>query len=353
LENPTTKRIVCVVKITFADSDVDGVPDDPTVFESIVGEDVTIFDLNNLVFLEKYLDFDNVERFRWRDANTVSTAYATFSDIELEGKFSNPIGTVFYAYDDQTFYVLTLEESNRIIVESTDYVVRVGRSNLRFQYKHNSPNDRRIDPSTTNIIDMYVLTSAYDAEYRRYLKDLTRSLVEPMSMSTIDMSLLFRDLENFKATSDTIIFNPVKFKPLFGVKADIALQATFKVVRSNSNRLTNTQIRNNVINAIDKYFAIENWDFGDTFYFSELAGYLHKELSTDLAAIVIVPKLDTLQFSDFMQIKARADELLISAATVDDVEIIDAITASKLKATPSSSISSGFAAQNRTVIGGY
>jgi hypothetical protein len=200
---------------------------------------------------------------------------------------------------------------------------------------------------------MYILTSSYDTEYRRYLKDLTGSIIEPQSMTTLDMALLFQDLNNFKATSDAIIYNPVKYKSLFGSKAEAALQATFKVVRSDSTRLTNTQIRNNVINAIDKYFAIENWDFGDTFYFSELAGYLHKELSTDVAAIVIVPKLDTIQFGDFMQIRARADELLISAATVDDIELIDAITASRLKATPSSSVSSGIALQNRTVIGGY
>ena len=342
-----------VIKITYADSDNDGIPDDPTIFEQVVGEDATIFDLDKLVFLEKYLDFDNIERLRWRNPNTVSVAYATFSDIELEGKFSNPIGTVFYAYEDQAFYVSVLDEDVRRIVESTDYVVRIGRSYLRFQYKHNSPNDRRIDPSPTNIIDMYILTSSYDSEYRRYLKDLTGSLAEPIPMSTLDMSLLFQDLENFKATSDAIVYNPVKYKALFGSKADANLQATFKVVRSDSTRLTNTQIRNNVINAIDKYFAIDNWDFGETFYFSELAGYLHKELSTDIAAIVIVPKLDTIQFSDFMQIKARADELLISAATVDDVELIDAITASRLKATPSSAVSAGFALQNRTVIGGY
>lgn len=342
-----------IVKVTFADSDNDGVPDDPTIFDLVVGENATILDLTKLVFLEKYLDFDNIERLRWRDENTVSTAYPTLSAIELEGKYGNPIGTVFYAYNDETFYVLTLVDEIRTIVESTDYVVRIGRSNIRFQYKHNSPNDRRIDPSPSNIIDMYVLTSSYNNEYRRYLKDITNTVSKPEPMTTLDMALLFNDLENYKSTSDAIIYNPVKFKPLFGSKADTTLQATFKVVRSNSTRLTNTQIRNNVINAIDKYFAIENWDFGDTFYFSELAGYLHKELSTDLAAIVIVPKLDTIQFSDFMQIKARADELLLSAATVDDVELIDSITASKLKATPSSAVSSGFALQNRTVIGGY
>ena len=347
-----------IVKITFADSNNDGIPDDPTIFDQVVGTDAAITDLDKLVFLEKYLDFDNIERLRWRDPATVSVAYGTLAQIELEGKYSNPIGTVFYAYneinDDQIkFYVLILEEDIRKIVSSTDYVVRVGRSVLKFQYKHNSPNDRRIDPSPTNIIDMYILTSSYDTEYRRFLKDLTNSIIEPQPMTALDMALLFRGLEDFKATSDAIVYNPVKYKVLFGAKADPTLQSTFKVVRSDSTRLTNTQIRNNVTNAIDKYFAIQNWDFGDTFYFSELAGYLHKELSTDVAAIVIVPKLDTVQFSDFMQIRARADELLVSCATVDDVELIDAITASRLKATPSSTVSSGFAAQNRTVIGGY
>jgi hypothetical protein len=340
-----------VIKITFADSDNDGVPDDPTIFDLVV--DADIFNVDKLVFLEKYFDFDNIERYRWRDPSTISTTYATFAELDLEGKYSNPVGTVFYAYEDQQFYVLQLIEDIRTLVESSNFVVRVGRSDIRFQYRHNSPNDRRIDPSPTNIIDMYVLTSSYDVAYRRYLKDITNTVTKPEPMTTIDMSLLFQDLENFKATSDAIVFNPVKYKPLFGSKADPILQATFKVVRSDSTRLTNTQIRNNLINAVDKYFAIENWDFGDTFYFSELAGYLHKELSTDVAAIVIVPKLESLQFSDFMQIKARADELLISAATVDDVEIIDSITASRLKATPSSAIFSGTALTNRTIIGGY
>jgi hypothetical protein len=348
-----------VVKLTFADSDNDSIPDDPTVFELLVG-DITVTsvlpnpeDVDKLVFLEKYLDFDNIERYRWKDPSTVSIAYVSLSEIELYGKFTNPVGTVFYAFGEQKFYVLVLEEEVRKIQESQDYIVRIGRSDLRFQYKHNSPNDRRIDPSPTNLIDMYVLTSSYDAEYRRYLKDVTGSLQEPKPMTTVDMALLFRDLENFKATSDAIIYNPVKYKPLFGTKAEANLQATFKVIRSDSTRLTNTQIRNNVVNAIDKYFAIQNWDFGDTFYFSELAGYLHKELSTDIAAIVIVPKYDNILFSDFMQIKAQPNELLISAATVDDVELIDAITASKLKATPGSNVSSGSTLQNRTATGGF
>ena len=341
-----------IIKVTYADSDNDGVPDDPTIFDKIVGEAVTIDDLDKLVFFEKYLDFDNLERFRWKDPDEVSVAYADINEIELYGKYSNSVGTVFYAYDEGSFYILTLVEDIRTIQSTTDYYVSVGRSDLRFQYKHNSPNDRRIDPSPSNIIDMYVLTSGYDRDYRRYLQDITSSLTEPLPMSAIDMALAFQDLENYKATSDAIVYNPVKYKPLFGSKAEINMQATFKVVRSETTKLTNTQIRSKIINTIDKYFAVENWDFGDTFYFSELAAYLHQEMAPDVAAIVIVPKSSSIQFSDFMQIKAKANELLISAATVDDVELIDAITASKLQATPSATLFGGYSQQVRNTTGG-
>lgn len=336
------------IKVTFADSDDDGVPDDPTVFETVVGEDVTLGDLDKLVFLEKYLDYDNLERYRWRDPSTVSIKYATKELIELEGRFSNPLGTIFYAYDEELFYQLLLIDDVRTVVSTEDYLVYNGRSSLYFQYRHNSPNDRRIDPSPSNIIDMYVLTSSYDTAYRQYLNDTTGKIQEPEAPSVVDLSITYQDINQYKATSDAVIMNPVKYKSLFGSKSDIELQATFKVVRSDNTRLTNTQIRNNIIKSINKYFALENWDFGDTFYFSELAAYLHKETAPDVAALVIVPKISDMQFGDFMQIRSRADEILISSATVDDVEIIDSITASKLKAVPGVAVTGGYVVTTRT-----
>ena len=34
---------------------------------------------------------------------------------------------------------------------------------------HNSGEDRRIDPSKSNIVDVYLLTSSYDSDYRTWL----------------------------------------------------------------------------------------------------------------------------------------------------------------------------------------
>ena len=57
------------------------------------------------------------------------------------------------------------------------------------------------------------------------------------------------------------------------------------------------------------------------------------ELTPDISSVVIVPNKADSAFGSLFEIKAEADEIFINAATVADVEIISAVTASKLKAT--------------------
>jgi hypothetical protein len=85
-----------------------------------------------------------------------------------------------------------------------------------------------------------------------------------------------------------------------------------------------------VINAVNTYFDINNWDFGETFYFSELSAFLHSQLSGKINSVVIVPKSTSQTFGNLYQINAEPDEIIISCAAVDDVEIITAITAVQL-----------------------
>ena len=328
------------VKITYADSDNDGVPDNPRVFDTIVDEDTN--STNKLVFFEKYLDYDNIERYRYFETSSVVTRYATLSEIETNGRYAYPVGTVFYATTAQAFYELTLVEDVRTISATTNYIVRVGRDKLNFQYRHNSPNDRRIDPSASNIIDMYILTEAYDNQYRIWLADTTGTIEQPDQPTLVDMSVAYQDLNNVKSVSDSISFNSAQYKILFGSKAPSELQATFKVVRAENSRISNSEIRTRVIDIINEYFDIENWDFGDTFYFSELAAYIHQELAQDIGSVVIVPKTSNQNFGDLFQISCDPNEIFVSSATVDDVEIIDSVTATQLQTNTSVNIFGGY-----------
>jgi hypothetical protein len=129
---------------------------------------------------------------------------------------------------------------------------------------------------------------------------------------------------------------------LFGSKANSELQATFKVVRAENSRISNSEIKTRVIDIINEYFDIENWDFGDTFYFSELGAYLHQELSQDIGSVVIVPKTSSQSFGELFQIICNTNEIFISSATVNDVEIIDSVTATQLQSNQSINIFGGY-----------
>ena len=85
-----------------------------------------------------------------------------------------------------------------------------------------------------------------------------------------------------------------------------------------------------VISAINQYFDISQWDFGDTFYFSELAAYLHTTLVPNIASVIIVPTDDTLVFGNYFQINSQPWEIITSAATVNDIDIVSAVTAAQL-----------------------
>lgn len=204
------------------------------------------------------------------------------------------------------------------------------RSSLYFQYKHNSPNRNRVDPTPVNLIDLYVLTADYTTSYTNWIRDLTGTLVEPTAPTSSSLEIAYSKLDNFKTVSDSLIYNPAKFKPLFGAKADPSLRARFQVVINPAVSITPNEVKSQVIAAINAYFDIANWDFGDTFYFSELAAYLHTTLVPTIASVLIVPADDNLVFGNYFQINAEPWEIITSAATVNDVDIISAVTAAQL-----------------------
>ena len=204
------------------------------------------------------------------------------------------------------------------------------RSGLYFQYKHNAPARSRIDPTPVNIIDLYILVSSYTSAYIAWLRDLTGTISEPYPPTSSGLEIDYAGLNNYKTVSDTIIYNPAQFKPLFGAKADPSLQARFQVVKNPSVGITDNEIKSQVIAAINNYFDPNHWDFGDTFYFSELAAYLHATLAPNISSVVIVPSNNELVFGNYFQINAEPWEIITSAATVNDIDVVTAVTAAQL-----------------------
>lgn len=362
------------VLVTYSDFNDDGVPDNPDVFQSIVKN--TIYAYSTRADVETVLyDYDmgqifytsaNTSYYQITGTNSSRTltlltsvpdekyvfftktygydSFVTYDpvdnslvDIDWPTKLAimanvniYSAGQIFFAYTEGKFYILSFTGTVPVLTESQNYIARIGRQSMYFQYRHNSPGNRRLDPSPSNLIDLYVLTKQYDADYRVWALNNTTTAAEPEAPTGESIRLELNELENFKTVSDAIIYNAATFKPLFGSKAKPELQATFKVIKNPNINLSDSEIRSQVLAYINSFFASNNWDFGETFYFTELATYIQQGMAPNISSIIIVPNSASQTYGSLQQISAEPNEILISCATVTNIEVISAITAAQL-----------------------
>ena len=340
------------VLVSFADRNNDGVPDNPDFFSEIVGPGpyVPASAVSSWVFLKRIVDFDNLQRYVLIDSGIVNSQYATENDILVVMAEYTP-GQIFYAYGvyntlTQTpttapaFYVLIADVTTGVrSLEATDeYIAQTGRQDLFFQYRHNSPLTNRIDPGTTNIIDVYVVTNEYYIAYTNYIQDTTNTVLEPQPPTLDFLNTAYAGLNNYKMLSDTMIMNSVQFQPLFGAKALPELRATIKVIRAAQSVAGTSEIQNLVVQYINQYFNLDLWDFGDTFYFSELSGFLHDKLSGIVSSIVLVPLNQDKYFGSLYEIRCAPNQIFVNGATVQNVEVITALTSTNIRTAPGSGV---------------
>jgi hypothetical protein len=312
------------VKVGFFDQDDDGVVDNPEIFDIIVEPSQNV--ASKYVFFEKYISYDNIERYRPKDATSFIVT-ENESSIILPGNYADK--QLFYFYSNDS--IKHFDSATTSLVTNTNYIARIGRSSIEFQYKHFVGQSTRVDPAQTNIMDIYLLERSYDQLFRTWLRE---GGTQPKPSTSDQLRISYSNsLNSLKGLSDQIIYHPVKYKILFGSQADEAFQATFKVVKNASSNITNAIIKTKVIQAINEFFALNNFDFGDTFYFTELAAYIHNQLAPDLLTVIIVPNQAGQSFGSLFQISGASDEIFISGATVDDVVIIDAIGANQISAS--------------------
>lgn len=314
------------IKLNFYDSDNDGVIDDFEAFEKIVGIDQEL----NFIFFQETTDVYGTVIFTLLDnSNDLIIVREKESTVDFTDTVNYPDGQLIYFYDQDENVVKQVNRSTNTFDIQNQYKATIGRRDLKFQYVHNATADRRIDPSSSNIIDIFLLIRSYDESYRIYLAG--GSAVEPVAPTSESLRTTFgAKLSAIKSISDEIIYHSVKYKVLFGSKAESKLQATFKVVKNPNLTINDNDLKVRIITAINDFFDINNWDFGDRFYMGELTTYILNTTAPDLANIVIVPKQANQMFGSLFEIQSKPDEILISGATVDDIEIVTAITASEL-----------------------
>lgn len=316
------------ILVSFSDRDDDGVIDDPDSFERIAGEDSQ---LNYLFFQEQ------IDEYGGTVLNLIDNSNDAIIIAESENLIDVSLyndGQLIYFYDvneDRVKKVVSSGNSNNLVLDST-YRAFIGKRNLKFQYIHNANIDRRIDPSVSNIVDVFLLTRNYDTDFRNWLRGRG---IKPETPTSDSLALEFGSTLNaIKSISDEIIYHPVKYKILFGQTASEELQASFKVVKNPNKTVNDNDLKVRIISAINEFFSVNNWDFGDRFYLSEMNTFILNRVAPDISNFTLVPTSPNKVFGSLFEIQSNQDEIFVSGATVDNIEIVPSINAAQLGIDP-------------------
>jgi hypothetical protein len=204
-----------------------------------------------------------------------------------------------------------------------------GRDLLNFAWFHYTPRYYLIDPAPTNIIDTSIITKGYFLQLKNYLED---PLVSAPDLPTpLDLRTAYGYLLDNKMISDEVVLLPGRFKLLFGPRAPAELQAIFSVIRSENGVLTDNQVKTAIVSTVRNFFDVSLWEFGETFYFTELAAAIHADLTTEISSVVLVPTFTTNQFGNMFQILSREDEIFYPDITVNQITVVAGYTPTNMR----------------------
>jgi hypothetical protein len=318
------------IAVSFVSSNNNGSVDNPQLFLDIVAPDNS----TTYIIQQKYAISVGQEDYRYV-SNLDNKVIIKTNDLAVGVLTNYADGQYFYF--TSTGVVKQLNLATGKLIPSLDYKVYEGRDNLKFQYTHTADYESRIDPGVSNIMDIYVLTTDYDTVFRQWLSGA--SIDEPLAPSSDELyNTLSPSLNLIKSISDEIVYHPVSYRILFGSTAETSLQAIFKITKNISSVTSDNDIKSRAITAINQFFSLDNWNFGDTFYFTELSTYVMTQLTPDITNFVIVPRQGGVYFGGLFEIQCPSNQIFINGATVSDIEIISGITSGTIKSVTGSAL---------------
>ncbi len=314
--------------------------------EDIADVSTTLF---SHIVLETYTDENNIEYERVSNRVVATNEsqldrvpetalirfYINSIDMELnDGKWQEKTNSGWQDLAPNKYTLVNSPNKDQIIYSDVKYRIVLGRSYIEdkfmtFRWDHYADIDKRIDPSTSNIIDLYVLSSDYVRRVNTWINNGFSDIV-PAAPNNFELTKIMETIQPKASISDHISYIPVKFKYLFGSYAAAENQAVFKVVKKAGTSYSDSEIKTSVATAVNTFFNIDNWDFGETFYFSELAAYVHRTLPDYISSIIIAPKYQTSEFTNLLSISSEPTEIFLSLTSSADVKIISSIVAAEL-----------------------
>lgn len=235
-----------------------------------------------------------------------------------------------FAYTPYTTAVVqgyALEQLGAVSTEQQLYNRVRGRDQLNFLWTHETPMYNLVDPSMTNIHDVFIVQKGYYNDFNQWLLG---TLDEPVQPTPLQLRSDYSSLLTSKMLSDTVVFHPGNLKLIIGDKSDPHLRAQLLVIKNPRSTLTDSQIKISVVQIVQSFFDISDWNFGDTFYFTEMAAQIHSQMPADISTVVMVPLYPNNYFGDMFQVNIDEDEIVQADIGIEDIVVTTSLNSVNL-----------------------
>ncbi len=164
---------------------------------------------------------------------------------------------------ETSFYDITIDENKSgftIMVKYTTNNITVPSKDLSFIWTHYKSDDMFINPSKSNLIEIYV--TGVKKDLKKHI-----SSYEPLSSSEINK--LVADINKRKMLSDNVqVYNSSVYE----------ITTALKIYKNKTTSITDELLKSKVDTALDKFFDLENIPLGKHFYLSRMIEWIHKHV---------------------------------------------------------------------------
>lgn len=243
--------------------------------------------LNCLLKTNKKLDVDMVEK----------TIKETLGDIIIKFNqlFENiTIKDVKLIENNEGYTLAMLYETNEIFLPQDD---------LSFIWTHYKSDDIYINPSKSNIIEIYVTGVK---------NDLKKGIEIYQPLTSSEINKLIKEIDQRKMISDIVqVYNSSTYE----------IQVTLRFFKDKKYGITDELLKSKINKTIDNFFDIANIPLGKHFHLSRLLEYLHKNVE-EIQHIELIKDEDDKQITPSSTLEIIGEKIVFTQI-VEKTEEVD------------------------------
>ena len=244
--------------------------------------------LNCLLIMNKNLDFDQISNKVEREKDIIiNKINQVFNNIKIKD--------IKIVENNNGYTLSMIYETKKLFLPEND---------LSFIWTHYKSDDIYINPSKSNIIEIYVTGIK---------KDLKKNIEIYQPLTSSEINKLITEIDKRKMISDIVqVYNSNVYE----------IKVALKIHKDKSVGITDELLKSKINNSLDKFFDVANIPLGKHFHLSKLIEHLHSE-NSEIQHIEMIKDEDGKQITPSSTLDILGEKIVFTQITEKTEEVND------------------------------